>query len=155
MASPETIVTVYTDGACQKNGRAGAVGGLGVFWGKEDPRNVSAHVAEATNNICELKAIEVALDGIAREPFSASTHYVIASDSKYAMQCVTTWYQGFVRRNWMAVAGGAVKNKDLIISIRTKLEALGDKVSLTYVKGHSGIPGNEEADRLAVAGCGL
>jgi ribonuclease HI len=154
MADARTV-TVFTDGACQKNGRAGALGGLGVFWGIDDPRNVSANVPDATNNICELMAIDVALDTIKREPAGGLVHYVIATDSKYAIQCVTTWYAGFVRRNWMAVAKGPVKNKELIVCIKTKLEALRDTVTLVHVKGHSGNPGNDAADRLAVAGCAL
>ena len=31
---------VYTDGACSRNGQAGSVGGIGVWWGPNDPRCV-------------------------------------------------------------------------------------------------------------------
>lgn len=29
---------VYTDGSCQGNGKPGAVAGIGIWWGKDDPR---------------------------------------------------------------------------------------------------------------------
>lgn len=32
---------VYTDGACQGNGKPGSVAGVGVWWGREDVRLVS------------------------------------------------------------------------------------------------------------------
>jgi ribonuclease HI len=31
-------MVVYSDGACKGNGQAGAVAGVGVFWGPNDPR---------------------------------------------------------------------------------------------------------------------
>lgn len=31
---------VYTDGACQGNGKVGAIAGIGVWWGCNDPRRV-------------------------------------------------------------------------------------------------------------------
>lgn len=34
---------VFTDGACQRNGRVGAVAGIGVWWGVNDPRFVGQH----------------------------------------------------------------------------------------------------------------
>jgi ribonuclease HI len=35
---------VYTDGACKGNGKAGSVAGIGVWWGRNDPRLVPAEL---------------------------------------------------------------------------------------------------------------
>ena len=35
--NPSTPV-VYTDGCCRGNGKQGAIGGIGVYWGPEHPR---------------------------------------------------------------------------------------------------------------------
>ena len=35
---------VYTDGACEGNGKAGARAGIGVYWGPDHPWNVSEPV---------------------------------------------------------------------------------------------------------------
>jgi ribonuclease HI len=49
---------VYTDGACSRNGKDGAVAGIGIFFGINDPRNVSKKIkGKQTNNIAELTAI--------------------------------------------------------------------------------------------------
>lgn len=148
---------VYTDGACKQNGTRSAIGGVGVFWGKDDPRNVSKPMGASTNNICELTALQVAIDTILAMKLDPSdvTKYVVYSDSKYGIQCVTTWYANFVKRNWLTTAGTPVKNKDLIVDIHRKLIILGERVKLQYVKGHSGNPGNEAADALAVAACSV
>jgi hypothetical protein len=29
---------VYSDGACKKNGQVGSAAGIGVWWGRDDPR---------------------------------------------------------------------------------------------------------------------
>ena len=34
-------ITVYTDGACSRNGQAGAKAGLGVYFSDDDIRNCS------------------------------------------------------------------------------------------------------------------
>ena len=151
----EYAVAVYTDGACKSNGTRAAVGGVGVYWGPDDPRNVSRSMGASTNNICELVAIQAALETIMAAKHDAldPTRYVVYSDSKYAIQCLTTWYAGFVRRNWLTAAGTPVKNKELIVDIHRKLIILGERVVLQYVKGHAGNVGNEAADALAVAAC--
>ncbi|CBZ51457.1 putative ribonuclease H [Neospora caninum Liverpool] len=63
-ASEERIVYIYTDGACRANGRGRqAKGGVGVFFGDGDPRNVSRRLAgqPQTNQRAELHAILDAL----------------------------------------------------------------------------------------------
>ena len=35
---------MYTDGACEGNGKAGAKAGIGVYWGPDHPWNVSEPV---------------------------------------------------------------------------------------------------------------
>ena len=146
----EAVVQVYTDGACSANGRAGAIAGIGVYWGDDDPRNVSRVVTgdAHTNNVAEMEAILVALRQI-RESRSRAPHEVM-SDSSYAIDCVTAWYAGFEARQWRTQKGTPVKNAELIRAIRAELDAL-PHVRLVKVRGHDGIKGNEEADRLAVA----
>ena len=153
----EKIVVVFTDGACKKNGSKSAVGGIGVYWGEAHPGNVSSRVSlpTVTNNICELLAIQTAVEGILvlLSDEMNDCKYVIASDSKYAISCVTTWYPGFIKRGWLSATGTAIKNKDLISSIRERLDVMGNRVSFKYVKAHCGDVGNEAADRLASSAC--
>jgi len=61
-------IIVYTDGACSNNGRSNARAGFGVYFGKDDPRNVSeAYKGPQTNNVAELLAIIKALSILRQE----------------------------------------------------------------------------------------
>ncbi len=145
----DAVEVVYTDGACKANGRTEAAAGVGVFWGKDDPRNVSRRVHGApTNNVAELEAIEEAVDTIARSPELASAIVVIVTDSKYSIECLTTWYDGFARRGWKTTAGTPVLNLELIRRIHDKLTP---NIRLAHVRGHRDHAGNIAADKLAGA----
>lgn len=81
----------------------------------------------------------------------------IFTDSKYSMNCVTEWYRNWENNGWKT-SGKDVKNKDLIQAIRAKIEdrdASGTKTLFQWVKGHDAVPGNVEADKLAVRGASL
>lgn len=55
-------LVVYTDGACKGNGRQGAIAGVGVWWGHNDPRNIAERCpGSQTNNRAELIVITVHL----------------------------------------------------------------------------------------------
>ena len=61
----DDILKVFTDGACNNNGRENAKAGFGVYFGPNDGRNVSEPVPSPlpqTNNVGELLAIEAAID---------------------------------------------------------------------------------------------
>ncbi|GME85945.1 unnamed protein product [Ambrosiozyma monospora] len=57
------VFDVYTDGACKHNQSSGQRrGGVGVFFGDDDPRNVSKPLGPGvTNQIAELAAVQEAL----------------------------------------------------------------------------------------------
>lgn len=56
---------VYTDGACVNNGKKGAVGGIGVYWGPDSPHNVAEPLTGVqTNNRAEYKAVYTALQQV-------------------------------------------------------------------------------------------
>ncbi|PFH36570.1 ribonuclease HI protein [Besnoitia besnoiti] len=60
----ERVLYIYTDGACRSNGRGReARGGIGVFFGDGDPRNVSMRLLgqPQTNQRAELQAILCAI----------------------------------------------------------------------------------------------
>lgn len=150
-ANPGNTTVVYTDGACVGNGTPGCVGGVGVFWGEGDPRNVSRRVTTPqphSNNIAELQAIQDAVTAIHAE--GGHRHYRIVTDSKYALSAVTEYYDGFVARGWRTTAGTEVKNQPEIRAIRALLDVLPN-VKLVHVRGHCGILGNCRADDLATA----
>ncbi len=143
----EEQIKIYCDGACSGNpGNAGS--GLAIYSNKRNPVLLyGAFVEDGTNNIAELNALYQALT-IASQTHSENI-ISIFSDSKYAIDCITTWAYGWKRNGW-SKKGGEIKNLELIIQTHNLYEKLKDKIEIIHVKGHAGIEGNELADRMAV-----
>lgn len=160
---PADVARIFTDGASRNNqSKVHRRAGLGVFFGVNDPRNVSKRVyGEQTNQRAELQAVESALETIYRELAQGkSTRYAIVSDSKYSINAVANWGAGWRAKGWKTASGGDVANRDvvercldLLCKVNNKYNELGlGPLIFEHVKGHSGVEGNEMADRLAVAG---
>ncbi|KAK9417486.1 putative RNase H type-1 domain-containing protein [Seiridium unicorne] len=146
---------VYTDGSSRGNGKVGAAAGVGVWFGEDDPRNISERLEgdPQTNQRAELTAILRALQKV-----SVDQDIRIFTDSQYSISCVTEWYRNWEKKRWKTTGNADVKNKDLVQAIRTKIEdrdAAGTKTLFQWVKGHDATPGNVEADKLAVNGAML
>jgi len=71
------------------------------------------------------------------------------TDSKYVMQGINEWMHTWKRNGWKTAARKPVKNFDLWQQLDD--EAARHSVHWKWVKGHSGVDGNEHADRLANA----
>jgi len=139
-------VEIFTDGACLGNGKDNASAGVGVWFGENDARNISEKLkGNQTNQRAELMAIIRALE--ATDP---SADVIIKSDSAYAIKCVTEWLPGWRSSNFK---NGKVVNMDLILRLDEIVKAREGAVLFEEVDAHSGIYGNESADKLAKAGC--
>ncbi|KAF2440238.1 hypothetical protein P171DRAFT_394509 [Karstenula rhodostoma CBS 690.94] len=80
---------------------------------------------------------------------------VIYTNSKYAIGCYTKYKKKWLIQSWRCAQGFSRDNDDILINILEKLrqrEAVGVKTDFEWVKGHSGVFGNEQADKLATAG---
>ena len=155
-------IIVYTDGSTLNNQYKGhRKGGVGVFFGDNDPRNKSIELVESstnkvTNQVAEINgcivAIETALIG---EPFKS---LLIISDSMYTINCVTKWCKTWEKKGWKKTDGKIIENLDLI----KKLYNYSNTYNIKYkhVKGHKNQPpidsplyadwyGNMMADMLA------
>ena len=86
---------------------------------------------------------------------SSSKSYEIHTDSTYTKKSIDTWADNWKTNNWKTSSGSDVANKDLIESthkLYKDIKSLGVPVDLVHVKGHLGVEGNEQADRLANQG---
>ncbi|ORY64110.1 ribonuclease H-like domain-containing protein [Pseudomassariella vexata] len=154
-AEVEGVLHICTDGSSLSNGKVGAVAGVGVYFGPDDPRNVSERLEgePQTNQRAELTAILRALQKV---PVSQDVR--IVTDSKYSISCVMEWYVNWEIRGWKTTDGSEVKNKDLIAAIRKKIkqrEKAKTRTLFKWVKGHAKDLGNIAADELAVRGAKL
>ena len=150
-----SFLVIFTDGSAPNNGAIDARGGVGVFFGVDDPRNVSKPLIGdvLTNNRAELTALIYALTYVANE-HPSDGDVVIKSDSKYCINGYG-WVSGWNTCGWTTSAGTEVKNRDLwekVLALKPKIESRSGKFELSWVRGHSGNKGNQMADSLAKAG---
>ena len=135
-------VIIFCDGACSPN--PGKGGWAAVLTYKDHEKEISGNALSTTNNRMELTAAVEALRQLKR-PCKVTIH----TDSKYLADCFRQgWMEKWIRKGWKTASKKPVKNQDLW----KKLYALTQKHSIVWkwVEGHTGHPGNERADRLAV-----
>ncbi len=133
-------VDIFTDGACSGNPGPGGWGAILRYQGKE--RELSGSESPTTNNRMELMAVIVALETL-KEP----CHVTIHTDSKYVMDGVTQWLEGWKARGWKTADKKPVMNPDLWQRLDAAL--VRHRSDWIWVKGHSGHLENERADQLA------
>ena len=139
-------VTMYTDGACSGNPGRGGYGTVMQFGRHQN--ELSGGFRWTTNNRMELLAVIKGLE-ILKQPCVVTVY----SDSRYIVDAVNKgsakrWRANGWRRNKKAKA----LNPDLWARLLGLLDL--HRVSMIWVKGHAGNPGNEKADALAVAASG-
>ena len=145
-----TVHTVYIDGSCIKNGAASAQAGIGLFWGDGNPWNCSIPLtadSTSTNNKAELTA---AIKAIQQAGENNLKELVINSDSKYVVNGATEWVQKWMYNGWKTASGDQVKNKEEWTELVNVIKSTNINIKWQHVPAHSGIAGNEEADRLAM-----
>jgi len=143
------MIKAYTDGAAKGNGSVGCNGGYGVFivhpCGKQE--RFCGGIKDTTNNIAELTAIIKALNYVTTTYPNKPVE--ILTDSSYAVKGLTEWLPNWVKKGWRTSTGHPVKNQILWEQLAILYKP---NVKLTWVKGHSTVEGNLEADKLANQG---
>lgn len=146
---PDAEVVLHTDGACSGNPGPGGWAAILSHPATGAVKRLSGGEARTTNNRMELTA---AIEGLRALKADRPRRVHLVSDSEYVIRGLTEWIAGWVANGWRRgkKAGAApVKNEDLW----RELYELARSHQMTYehVRGHTGHPENEEADRLAVA----
>ncbi|XP_056420080.1 ribonuclease H1-like isoform X6 [Hyla sarda] len=139
---------VFTDGCCVRNGKSGAKGGVGVYWGPGNPLNVSERLeGRPTNQRAEIEAARRAVEQARENNYGSVT---IHTDSKYTIKGMTEWMPKWKENGFKTYSGGDVVHKAEFQNLDSLCQGLD--VTWRHVPGHSGNPGNEMADQLARSG---
>ncbi len=141
-------VIIFTDGACSGNPGPGGWAAILVSpLGKV--REIGGSEAHTTNNKMELTATLEALRMLSAVKKLSTKEIQLYTDSKYVIQGITQWVHGWKRNGWKTAEGKDVSNRELWIALDEMVR--GFQVEWLYVPGHSGFPGNERCDEIAVA----
>jgi ribonuclease HI len=133
-------VEIFTDGACKGNPGPGGWGAL-LRMGKHE-KELSGSAADTTNNRMEMTAVIEALNALI-EPCAITLH----TDSRYVVDGMTKWVDGWQKKGWINASKQPVRNADLwheLIAATAR-----HKVQWEWVRGHNGHPENERVDKLA------
>ena len=136
-------IVMYTDGAC--SGNPGPGGWAAVMTSGKHRKELFGGERETTNNRMEMMAIIRGAEALKR-----GCSVDIYTDSTYVMKGMTEWLEDWKARGWRTASKQPVKNVDLWQRLEKALDR--HEVKWFWVKGHSGVPGNERADELARKG---
>lgn len=138
--------TAFTDGACINNGMLTARAGWGVLLRNAEGTELTIagqlEGERQTNQRAELTAAIMALGAV-----SKPAQFDLYSDSEYVVKGINEWMKDWKARGWKTSAKKPVQNLDLWLQVEALLDF--HQVTVSWVKGHSGHPGNDKADALA------
>jgi ribonuclease HI len=157
-------IIIFTDGAVPNNqSKIIKRGGVGVFFGDNDPRNISFTIKETpstkvTNIVCETLACIMAIETLISTQKIKNSNIIIKTDSMYIVNSMILWTKKWEKSDWIKADGKPVQNLELI----KKLYYLSKNMDVKYihVKAHRKAPsldsdeyndyyGNYMADKLA------
>ncbi len=136
-------IEIYTDGACRGNPGPGGWGAL-LLYG-DHRKTMHGGEPETTNNRMELTAAIEALNAL-----KGAREVILHTDSKYVMDGIVKWMPAWKKRGWKTANKKPVKNQDLWVLLDAAVSR--HQIKWNWVRGHTGVDGNEEADALANRG---
>tara|TARA_B100001094_G_scaffold294387_1_gene314966 strand:+ start:5899 stop:6690 length:792 start_codon:yes stop_codon:yes gene_type:complete len=146
------IIRVFTDGSCRNNGKPNAKAGIGIYFGKDNPKNVSKRIqGKQSNNTAELSAV-IEVFTILKDEIKQNQNIIIYTDSKYVIQCCTSYGEKCEIINWKK-SNGEIPNVELVKEVYSLYQA-SPNVTLEWIQAHTNQTdelsiGNEGADKLA------
>lgn len=140
------MIEIFTDGGCRGNPGIGAWAAY-INIDNNIKYLIGKGAKETTNNQMELLAAIEGLEFIQRLSIDLLQPITMYIDSKYVIDCVTKWIHGWEKNNWKTANKQPVKNKELIMNLYGLIK--NKNIKLEWVKGHTGVIGNEICDQAA------
>ncbi len=150
-------ISFYTDGSALKNGKSGAKAGSGAFFYKDSPLNVSKCITEQdgmkTNNVAEIMAIVFGLEKLIEyNLINQFDGFLVFTDSSFVIDSLCNYLSNWIKNGWKTSRNEPVVNSYQFKKIIEIVEKYNLTIYFKKVKAHSGIEGNEMADKLAKNG---
>lgn len=171
-------INIYTDGSSRGNPGPGGWGCILIVESQKSIKSKSENLKydevielggreeNTTNNRMELLAAIKGLQEVSGSQFQVSSEnpletknlkletIELCTDSEYVKKGITEWIDGWIKNGWKTSNKKPVLNQNLWESLKKECDRLendGIKIIWKYVPGHSGVPLNERADRIATA----
>jgi len=140
-------IDIYTDGACM--GNPGPGGWAAVILIEKVKKELFDGEKLTTNNRMELTAAIKSLEycNSLKDKQVLINQITIYTDSTYVKEGITVWINNWKKNNWKTANKKNVKNLDLWKKLKDLVES--KHIVWHWVKGHSGDPMNDLADKLA------
>lgn len=153
-------ITIFTDGASKGNPGPGGWAAIiiegpsftpaGASRGEGEVTELGGAERNTTNNRMELTAVIEALAFLeikTQDIDSIPQPINIYTDSSYVLKGAKSWLKGWEKNDWKTKTKDDVLNKDLWQRLAIVVE--GNEISWHLVKGHVGVAGNEQCDKIA------
>jgi ribonuclease HI len=145
---------IYSDGACSGNPGPGGWGAIVYLGGVVSELGGGEEVT--TNNRMEMLGVLESLRFclLSKTKSSELRQIQIYTDSVYVIKGATMWMHGWKRRGWKNAENEEVANRDIWVrydEVLAACKAKGISIEWNFVKGHTGVAGNERCDVIAVA----
>ncbi|MBC7691854.1 MAG: ribonuclease HI [Methylotenera sp.] len=150
MDTSKIPLLIFADGACSGNPGPGGWGTVVVF-PQGEVKELGGGTRQTTNNQMELTAVIEGLLEVAKTPGKVEVY----TDSVYVIRGITQWIWGWRSRDWKTADGKDVANVPLwkelsaVVAQRGQVYGKTQSISWHFVRGHSGVPGNERCDVIA------
>lgn len=143
-------ILVYTDGGAKNNGKPSCTAAWGVFFedGHSDNEVGKIHI-DPSNQKAELHAIKMALtklwkrfsskDELGDTVATGTKGITIVSDSKYSIDCCTTWWKSWMKNGWRNYKKEPVAHRTIIqdcLNLMDQLASKGKPVKFVHVISH-------------------
>lgn len=148
--NPEAV-HIFTDGSCSRADGSGGWGAVLLFRGHKR----RAHGGWPED--CKIGGMELTgiLEGLGMVK-DWTRKVIVYTDSQYAANALSVWWQGWARNDWYTATGAEVANKEVIQAILALIRHR--VVAFKWIKGHVSKKSskrtiandlNDEADELA------
>ena len=139
-------IIIYADGASSGNPGSSGWGSI-IFIPPDTVYEMGGGNPRSTNNRMELTAVIEPLNKLS----TTDKQIIVITDSSYVLKGITAWIFGWKKRGWKTAEGKDVLNADLWEALDKAVQRVGPKnIEWRYVRGHTGVAGNERTDEIAV-----
>jgi len=143
-------IHLFTDGSALNNQVKGSrSGGIGVFFGDDDKRNISISLKESTkykvtNQVAELTACVKGIEKLIGTEMIGIKQTVIYTDSMYIVNSMASWAKNWEKNKWKNSNGKTIENKKLMTTLYYYSKNLN--VIYRHVKAHKKEPSKDSPD---------